>query len=181
MLALGAVAQDQRAVVMVQFPMLILLVIAPFAEKVQQAERQRKAVEAIREAGGHVFYDYEHDLDNGRFYATAIVKVLVRERFFSEVACVYRDYAEFDRVVLEHLGRMTDLKDLRLCDSQITDAGLRHLKGLANLKYLDVTYSTEVTEEGIEELRKALPNCTILGPKSRQVHRPNSPNAKHQP
>ncbi len=33
---------------MFEYPMLTLLVIAPFAEKVQQAERQRQAVEASR-------------------------------------------------------------------------------------------------------------------------------------
>jgi len=43
---------------MLEYPMLTLLVIAPFAEKVQQAERQRQAVEVIRKAGGWVLYDY---------------------------------------------------------------------------------------------------------------------------
>jgi len=41
---------------MLEYPLLTLLVIAPFAEKVQQAERQRQAVEVRRRtlrARGH--------------------------------------------------------------------------------------------------------------------------------
>ncbi len=36
--------------------MLTLLVIAPFAERVQQAERQRQAVWALGRSGGLVYY-----------------------------------------------------------------------------------------------------------------------------
>jgi hypothetical protein len=44
--------------------------------------------------------------------------------------------------------------------TQVTDAGLEHLKELTNLRYLHVA-DTQVTEAGINELTKALPYCTI--------------------
>jgi len=43
---------------------------------------------------------------------------------------------------------------------RITDAGLEHLKGLSNLKHLDLD-DKKVTAEGRAMLRKALPNCEI--------------------
>ena len=44
--------------------------------------------------------------------------------------------------------------------AQVTDAGLVHLKGLKNLRELRL-YGSEVTEEGADDLRQALPNCRI--------------------
>jgi hypothetical protein len=41
-------------------------------------------------------------------------------------------------------------------ETSVTDAGLEHLSGLTNLKRLDP--STGVSRQGIEKLRKALPN-----------------------
>jgi len=42
----------------------------------------------------------------------------------------------------------------------MTDAGLEQLKGLTSLRYLHVA-DTQVTDAGVSELKKALPNCTI--------------------
>jgi hypothetical protein len=49
---------------------------------------------------------------------------------------------------------------LSLSDTQVTDAGLEHLKRLKNLRYLNLT-GTQVTYEGIHMLKKTLPNCSI--------------------
>ena len=43
---------------------------------------------------------------------------------------------------------------------QVTDAGLEHLKGLANLDVL-VLAGTDVTDTGVAELKKALSKCDI--------------------
>ena len=43
----------------------------------------------------------------------------------------------------------------------ITDAGLVHLKELANLQYLLVG-EAEITDSGIVVLQTALPNCEII-------------------
>ena len=42
----------------------------------------------------------------------------------------------------------------------VTDAGLQHLTGLKNLRRLGVS-ATKVTDKGVEELQRALPQCTI--------------------
>ena len=50
--------------------------------------------------------------------------------------------------------------ELALSSTQITDAGLVHLKGLTELTSLGLS-STQVTDAGIAELKKALPKCAI--------------------
>ena len=60
---------------------------------------------------------------------------------------------------LVHLKGLTSLKSLVL-GSDITDAGLVHLKGLTKLQKLFLS-STKVTDAGVAELQKALPNCKI--------------------
>ncbi len=61
---------------------------------------------------------------------------------------------------LEHLKGLTSLKQLDLRDTQITDAGLVHLKGMTILKtcYL---YDTKITDSGLAEIKAALPKCTV--------------------
>ena len=46
---------------------------------------------------------------------------------------------------------------------KITDAGLVHLKGLTKLQELDL-HNTKITNAGIADLQKALPNCQIRKP-----------------
>ena len=59
-----------------------------------------------------------------------------------------------------HLKGLAKLQDLGLGNG-VTDAGLVHLKGLTNLTNLILPYHTQVTDAGVAELKKALPNCDI--------------------
>jgi hypothetical protein len=84
---------------------------------------------------------------------------------------------------LEHLAGMKDLWYLRLYQTRVTDAGLKHLE-CPNLRYLEVgltgvtdaglddlkrfaklTYlgvnQTKVTAEGVQKFHQALPQCRI--------------------
>jgi hypothetical protein len=47
-----------------------------------------------------------------------------------------------------------------LGETRVTDAGLEHLKGLIGLEFLHLR-NTNVTQEGVEELKKALPNLIV--------------------
>ena len=62
---------------------------------------------------------------------------------------------------LVHLKELTELQTLFLGDTQITDAKLVRLKGLNNLQELYLT-GTKVTDAGVADLKKALPNCLII-------------------
>ena len=48
-------------------------------------------------------------------------------------------------------------------NTQITDAGLEHLKGLTQLRTLGLV-DTKATDKGVKEIRKALPKTSIYGP-----------------
>jgi hypothetical protein len=61
---------------------------------------------------------------------------------------------------LRHLAGLSGLRSLIIYSQQITDAGLEHLSVLARLEFLDVDY-TSVSEDGVERLRRALPECYI--------------------
>ena len=64
---------------------------------------------------------------------------------------------------LEVIGKMEDLQELGLYQvAGITDAGLKHLHNLKQLKALFLGESA-YTPEGLAELRKALPRCDIAG------------------
>ena len=66
---------------------------------------------------------------------------------------------------LVHLKGLTRLQSLDLFSNfQITDSGLVHIKGLTNLKQLNLGSAfskSEITDAGVAELQKALPNCEI--------------------
>ncbi|PHS06120.1 MAG: hypothetical protein COA78_14615 [Blastopirellula sp.] len=53
---------------------------------------------------------------------------------------------------LEHLKELTSLKSLLLHNTQITDAGLKHLKGLNSLISLELR-GTQITDAGLEHLK----------------------------
>jgi hypothetical protein len=55
---------------------------------------------------------------------------------------------------------LTQLEWLQLGYTQVTDAGLEHLKGLNQLRALGLE-STKVTDEGVKKLQQALPMCYI--------------------
>jgi Ran GTPase-activating protein (RanGAP) involved in mRNA processing and transport len=59
------------------------------------------------------------------------------------------------------LSSHTELEELDLRDSAVTDAGLTTLVKLTNLKRLDLR-GAPVTEGGCQRLAKTLSNCEIL-------------------
>ena len=59
---------------------------------------------------------------------------------------------------LVHLKGLTNLKEMHLSRTQVTDAGLVHLKGLTNLEWL---YLSDAQLAGAGSLQLALPNCRI--------------------
>jgi len=61
---------------------------------------------------------------------------------------------------LEHLKGLKSLLILYLGSTEVTDAGLEHLKGLTSLKELWLI-NTDITDEGVEKLQQALPNCKM--------------------
>ena len=61
------------------------------------------------------------------------------------------------RVVLDG----SDVVGTNLDDTKVTDEAVEKLVGLDKLRWIGLV-RTDVTPEGVENLRKALPNCTVL-------------------
>lgn len=56
---------------------------------------------------------------------------------------------------------MVKLQQLSLADDKITDKGLPHLTGLANLQILHLE-KTKVTDTGIYDLKRFLPKLNVV-------------------
>lgn len=133
---------------------VVLLLSVPmgwFAVKLRQAEKQRKAVEAICQVGGEVIYDYQ--LPGRELPIPAWLRDLIGEDFFSDVAVVNLSTEVVgDKMIDDHLKTLPSLEGVGLFSTRVTDAGIAHLKGLTNLKNLNL-YNTPVTDAGVEHLK----------------------------
>ena len=156
--------------------LLVSIGMSWISMKMQQARRQKQAVEAILRSGGWVFYDYEADEFGdfpqhpgspgpkwltklvGRDFFACVVNVSFSTDKGLEYLC---ELPEVRRVSLSntgvtdgelrHLEGLVHLRQLYLCNLTVTDAGLTHLKGLARLETLYLV-RTAVTDEGLQYL-----------------------------
>ena len=69
--------------------------------------------------------------------------------------------AKTDLGLKHYLAALKTDSSLMLGSWKITDTGLVHVRGLAKLRSL-LLYGTKVTDAGVAELQKALPNCKIF-------------------
>jgi len=124
-----------------------------FGWKLREAERQRKAVEAIERVGGVVWYDA------GERQWAAWLGELAGEDYFSDVIGVGFSYPTFSypQLVgdadLQDVHRLAGLEFLDLRATQVTDEGVERLMGLTKLKRLELD-GTQVTDAGLEHLSR---------------------------
>jgi hypothetical protein len=119
--------------------------------KLQQASKQKEAVEAIEEERVWVFYEGTPPL-NPKPSEPTWLRTLLGGAFFDRVVGVHWLAASDTDAGLEHIGGLGQLQWLSLDYAQVTDAGLEHLRGLAQLKALSLR-NAHVTDAGLERLR----------------------------
>jgi hypothetical protein len=134
---------------------LVIAVVIPcgwLAMRMEQAKKQREAVEGIKKVGGWVWYDYQIDtsfswLREAEPSERSWLRKLVGDDFFEDVVCagVFWDDG------MQYLTGLPELKSLNLGSTQVTDTGLEHLRGLTQLRQLSVS-STGLTDTGMEHL-----------------------------
>ena len=170
------------------FMLLVSIGMSWVAVKMQQARRQKEAVEAIEKVGGGVIYDYQVTsatyIPATRPRGPAWIRSLLGEDLFRQAFYVFLDgdqeagLEQLKRLpylqglsltrlmdselehVKGHLKGLTQLATLDLRYTQVTDASLNHLKELTQLQTLYLG-GTKVTDEGVKKLQQALPNCEI--------------------
>ncbi len=136
-----------------------------FAVKMEQAERQRAAIEEIENLGGVVWYDYQLDADGVPKTEEAQpagpwwLRRFLGDDLFRNVVKLDLTQTEIDDEGLKRLEGLTDLESLSLGE-RVTDAGLVHLEGLPQLHALNLR-ATQVTAAGVLDFQKAAPNCAI--------------------
>lgn len=133
--------------------------------EIQQTRKQREAVEAIVKLGGWVYYDYQWDvsdrwIENAEPPEPIWLRELFGDDLFSAVACVDLFGNQVTDAGLEHLKGLTELRYLHLDTTRVTDAGPEHIKGLTQLRHL-VLHHTQVTDAGLGHL-KAMTQLTVL-------------------
>jgi hypothetical protein len=127
-----------------------------FATRIQRAERQRKAVEALFSRHPNIVINY------GDTTAPATVRRLLGDGFFVDVeqiiVCGVPGFSDSDMVYFESFPGLTEMAFIG--GDGITDAGLAHLMGLSKLQNLNLS-GTKVTVEGVRKLQQAIPRCQI--------------------
>lgn len=136
--------------------MVVVLLAIPcswFSEKMQQARRQRETVRTLREGRADVFYDYEcSSIPKVQPPVPAWLLKVLGVDFFCDAVAVYGYGGNFGDQQAASLAGLISLRLLLLGRTQITDAGLEHLKGLTGLIVLDLE-DTEVTDAGVKHLK----------------------------
>jgi len=77
---------------------------------------------------------------------------------------LFLSYTQVTDSGIKELIKLHHLKLLFLSGTQITDAGLRDVAKLQKLTWISLLNCSKVTDTGVAELKKALPNCKIYGP-----------------
>ncbi len=163
---------------------LMLLATIPLGwlrVKMNAAEKQHAAVEAIKQFGGTVGFDYEMDPSNikSKPPGPAWLHKLLGEDVFASVTLVsfsgfevgrHAEIAlkhlkafprlkclQFDQCYnlgddgLENLRGLTELQFLNLGCPQVSDVGLENIKGLTQLQYLDLLHAN-ITDAGLRHI-----------------------------
>jgi hypothetical protein len=137
--------------------LLLVVVVAIPCSWMAVAGRQKEVVEEIRQLGGLVQHDYKFQ-ESGNPFASGVppgptwLRDLLGEDFFATVVDVNCVGSSVTNAGLEHLKGLTQLKRLELSTMPVTDAGLGHLKGLTQLEALYID-GTRVSDAGLVYLK----------------------------
>ncbi len=154
-----------------RFLMFFVLVAAVWLGwRVERARTQKEAIEAVKEHGGWVHFDYEFSY--GKLVAGGkprwpdwLVNAIGEEYFreIRQVSLVY-DGTGGNRLdnpnvqpcedVLAILARLPGLRKLLLKETQATDDGLRHIGRMTDMEELYMWDAADVTDAGIAHLNR---------------------------
>jgi hypothetical protein len=126
---------------------------------VQRAERQRRAVAAICSLKGVIHYE-DDELVTNTAPSIPWLRELLGNDYFADVYWVSLTDTQISNAGLDHLKGLPGLRVLYLNSMELSDQGLRGLKGLTELEVLYLS-NTRVSDAGCEHL-KGLAKLKIL-------------------
>ena len=126
--------------------------------RIRQVQEQRKPVIELQKLGATVEYQ---ETEGG--LSNALLRNLVGDEALPVVE-IYFLRTEVTDAGLVHLKGMRSLEVVDLRCTQVSDAGLVHLKGLTSLEVLYVN-NTKITDAGLEHLKglSSLEGLSLLG------------------
>lgn len=120
------------------------------------AQRQRAAVRLVESLGGTAKYA-EWSTDDP--FVVLMLREFLPRDYFDGVVYVNLESTNATDDVIDVLNGLTKLEGLDLKSTDVTDAGLLHLRKLRSLKFLTVSPTSETNREA--DLQKAMPNVSI--------------------
>jgi hypothetical protein len=137
---------------------MVAIPMISFALKLEQARKQRAAVDAIRRMGGVVYYDYQVYFDKSQ-NAPPPGPEWLRERFGVDFIATVQEVFLSDSLddaglqqLDEHFKALPRLETLGIGGTNVTDTGLKHLAGLSQVKRLSI-WGTSITDSGLEHIQ----------------------------
>ena len=132
-----------------------------FASRMQKANSQRQAVEAIRDGHAYFYHQWKWDQPSTASGVGATEEIgyrwardLLGDDFFFNIDSAVLNHAS-DKD-LECLGGFPSLRRLDITWPEITDAGLEHVRDLTNIEALDLNVffndGANVTDAGLRNL-----------------------------
>jgi hypothetical protein len=137
--------------------LLIIVALVAFAcswlaVRIQKVKRQMETIAAIEKLGGLVL----PPAPSGPVWGLALSGI----NAVDDIEHVDLTGTQMTDADLRDLDGLSHLHSLWLGGTSITDEGMGHLMGMRELNELDLD-ATFVSDAGIENLQRALPNCTI--------------------
>jgi hypothetical protein len=136
--------------------LLVFVVACSLAFVHHRALVQRRAVAAVRRAGGLAYYDLEWQNCNPILFGPPSWLKWLADNFGVDVVAgvVYVDLgARGTDSILAHVGCLSTLKELNLHGSSVTDEGLSQILGLTSLEVLCLC-ETSVSDRGAAHLAR---------------------------
>jgi internalin A len=154
-----AKAVRKRYVLSLRAAMLLVLLSGLWMGwRVNRAHEQRRAVAAIRRAGGGISYDYEFSVAKGyrrpsaRPWAPAWLRNWLGDEFFQEVTSVKFINRPVTDADLSPLASLDCLEEVAIHGAPISDAGLKHVANLKELRILSLWETPGITDAGLAHL-----------------------------
>lgn len=133
---------------------------APTAEELKNAEAKKKLASEVMSkvnATGATLMPIAQNTPELRFSALNVAKefgdsqLKMLEPIADQIATVDIARTKISDAGLATIGKMVNLRQLKVEKTDVSDAGLKHLSGLKNLEYLNL-YGTKVTDSGLTHL-----------------------------
>ena len=123
-------------------------------------ERQRRAVQRIQRLGGTVNYETPELPDSMSSFPSLVLRTCLPRDYFDPVIGVNLLGTPALDADMKSLRVFSALHVLNLNQTAVSDQGLIHLRRNRNLVIVFIG-DTKVTEQGIAEFKKAVPNCDV--------------------